>query len=768
MLWDCARTLVVSTLLLVALATLSAAPARAVNASAPGGIEAYLGTLTEAQARAMLLENLKEKAALAPPPDRAAGLLHALDRAEARTRAFLIGIRDRFARAREEARDPGRMLDALGGPQGRGHAAGTLARAAGVILCALAALLFVRRILNAVVRRQCAARSGNTLTRLRIFLARVFFHSVSLGGWFCVYALLMMVFIPDESVERQLANLLFGTLTYAFALEILAQLLLSPGVAQGRVLPLSDSAAGALHTWLVTTTAVVTLLALASLVMERIAAAPDLGAFVHASAGMCAGLLMAGMILWNRRRVNLALQAEKGAQPVLGTVLAEYWQYAALAYALVVGVVWSLRALATEESLARLVLSLFLVPVFVGIDLWCRRLLAFAAEESVPAGEDAAEDGAPVQGAPQGGKSIGALFPIISSTMRLILVLSGVFLMLRIWGVSIPMGWLLARNVMGVLLVVMSALVFWEIVRVQIDRKLREEMALSGIDPDEMDEGGGVGSRTATLLVLLRKFVLTVIVVLGTLSALSSMGVDIAPLIAGAGVFGLAIGFGAQTLVKDIISGVFFLIDDAFRVGDYVEAGSAKGTVEQISLRSMKLRHPRGMVYNVPYGSMKILQNFSRDYIVSKLDFRIRYDADIDKIRKVIKKINKEMQADESFRRILLGDIKSNGVRAMEDSAMILRVKFRTLPGHQFVMHKEVYRRVQEAFRKNGIEFAHRNVTVYLPPEIQALVAREAENAKPATAAAIGGAAAAALLAEEEQALAAAAAKAAQAEGNSE
>src|SRR5690606_36442318 len=154
-------------------------------------------------------------------------------------------------------------------------------------------------------------------------------------------------------------------------------------------------------------------------------------------------------------------------------------------------------------------------------------------------------------------------------------------------------------------------------------------LALSGANLEEMDEGGGAGrSRKATLLVLLRKFLMAVLVIMGTLMALSALGIDIAPLIAGAGVIGLAIGFGAQTLVKDILSGIFFLIDDAFRVGDYVETGSAKGTVERISLRSMRPRHPRGMIYTVPFGGLKILQNFSRDYIITKLDFRIRYDAD--------------------------------------------------------------------------------------------------------------------------------------------
>jgi len=298
--------------------------------------------------------------------------------------------------------------------------------------------------------------------------------------------------------------------------------------------------------------------------------------------------------------------------------------------------------------------------------------------------------------------------------------------------------------------VAVGALLLWEVIRIRIDRKLSEEGSMPG---EEAEEGGGAGgSRSATLLMLLRKFLLCVIVVMGSLIALSSMGVDIGPLIAGAGVIGLAIGFGAQTLVKDIISGVFFLVDDAFRVGDYVEAGAAKGTVEQISLRSMKLRHPRGMVFTIPYGGLKILQNYSRDYIISKLDFRVRYDADIEKIRKIIKRINKELMANEEISKGMLSDIKSMGVRKMEDSAMILRIKFKTIPGHQFLVEKELYRRVQQAFMDNGIEFAHRNVTVYLPPELRTLAGGE-KQLDGATQQAIG-AAAAEVLAEEEERLA--------------
>jgi small-conductance mechanosensitive channel len=297
------------------------------------------------------------------------------------------------------------------------------------------------------------------------------------------------------------------------------------------------------------------------------------------------------------------------------------------------------------------------------------------------------------------------------------------------------------------------------LIKARIDRKLKEEMP----DSDEdMEEGGAGGSRTGTLLMLLRKFVLVVMLVMVSLIILSSIGVNIGPLIAGAGVIGLAIGFGAQTLVKDIISGIFFLIDDAFRVGDFIEVGGTKGSVEHISLRSLRLRNPRGPVHTIPFGSMGTVTNNSRDYIITKLDFRVRYDTDVDKVRKIIKKINIEIENDEEMGPVMLDKIKSQGVRELDDSAMIMRVKFKTIPGEQFVVRREVFRMMKESFRENGIEFAHRNVTVYLPQEENQAAPGDGreenkDTAAPATAPdkkileAAAGAAAAAIQAEEEK-----------------
>ena len=134
------------------------------------------------------------------------------------------------------------------------------------------------------------------------------------------------------------------------------------------------------------------------------------------------------------------------------------------------------------------------------------------------------------------------------------------------------------------------------------------------------------------------------------LIVLSESGVNITPLIAGASVFGLAISFGSQTLVKDIVSGIFYLADDAFRVGEYIDCGKAKGTVEGFTLRSMRLRHQNGQVHTIPFGQLGQITNFSRDWTTMKFNLRFARDTDIEKLRKTVKKIGAEMQEDRSSR----------------------------------------------------------------------------------------------------------------------
>ena len=198
---------------------------------------------------------------------------------------------------------------------------------------------------------------------------------------------------------------------------------------------------------------------------------------------------------------------------------------------------------------------------------------------------------------------------------------------------------------------------------------------------------------------------------------------------------GLAVGFGAQTLVKDIISGVFYLIDDAFRKGEYLDLGTVKGMVENISIRSMQLRHHNGPLNTVPFGEIRQLTNFSRDWVMMKLPLRVTYDTDVEKLRKLVKKLGQDLLQDPELGPKFLQPLKSQGVIQMEDSAMIIRVKFMTRPGDQWTLRNKVFARIRELFEREGIKFAHREVTVRIADREAGGPLSEAEKEAAAAAA---------------------------------
>lgn len=285
--------------------------------------------------------------------------------------------------------------------------------------------------------------------------------------------------------------------------------------------------------------------------------------------------------------------------------------------------------------------------------------------------------------------------------------------MFRFWGVDVAESGTVFHAIWEVFLIAFLAWLAFEAVDIAIDRKIEDEGGYITTTPG--DEGGSGGiSRVTTLLPLLRNFMMIVIITIAGMIALSEMGVDIAPLFASAGVLGLAIGFGAQSLIRDIFSGAFFLFDDAFRIGEYIDLGSVKGTVEKISIRSMQLRHHRGALHTIPFGEINHLTNYSRDWVMMKLPLRVAYDTDVDKVRKIIKNLGKDLMSHPDVGHLFLQPLKSQGVFSMEESAMIVRVKYMTKPGDQFMTRKVVYAEISKLFAENGIEFAHRQVTVHV------------------------------------------------------
>ena len=290
------------------------------------------------------------------------------------------------------------------------------------------------------------------------------------------------------------------------------------------------------------------------------------------------------------------------------------------------------------------------------------------------------------------------------------------------WGVDLldlaesGLGVQAAANLIELLLVVLLAYMVWELVTISIGYWLSFESGAEGHGDAGGGEIGGVGlSRTATVLPILRRTMQVLIVLVSIIMVLDNWGVNIGPILAGAGVIGLAIGFGAQTLVKDIVSGLFFLADDAFRVGEYIDVGGTMGNVEKISLRSLRLRHHRGLVHTIPYGEIPKLSNYSRDWVIMKLRFRVPFDTDVNKVKKIFKNIGKELLDHPELGPDFLQPFKSQGVAEVDDNGIVVRGKFMAKPGKQFMIRKEVYVQVQKAFDEAGIPFARKQVMVHIP-----------------------------------------------------
>ena len=314
---------------------------------------------------------------------------------------------------------------------------------------------------------------------------------------------------------------------------------------------------------------------------------------------------------------------------------------------------------------------------------------------------------------------------LIENAIVTVILIFAIGELARLWGLNFDQegGHPLVNALDSVLIGVYTFLAY-QAVNLYIDKKIIEEggsLDDTPVNPGEGDSEGGVGeSRMATLLPIFRNVFISVLVIVSGAFILSNWGVNVAPLFAGAGVVGLAIGFGAQTLIRDIFSGVFFLVDDAFRKGEYIEVGTVKGVIEKISMRSFQLRHHLGAVHTIPFGEIQQLTNYSRDWVMMKLPLRLTYGTDVEKVRKLVKKLGQELLVHEQIGHLFLQPLKSQGVYAMEDSAMIVRVKFMTRPGDQFVTRKVVYQAIRDLFEKEGINFAHREVTVRLADEVPA------------------------------------------------
>lgn len=225
--------------------------------------------------------------------------------------------------------------------------------------------------------------------------------------------------------------------------------------------------------------------------------------------------------------------------------------------------------------------------------------------------------------------------------------------------------------------------------------------------------GAGVARRAETLGRVVRYLVAMVVGAVATMLVLAEVGVSLAPILGAAGVVGLAVGFGAQSLVKDYFTGFFILLEDQIRSGDVVNIAGIGGLVEDLTLRHVRLRDYDGNVHFVPNGMITSVTNMSRDFAQAVVDVGIAYRENVDEALAVMRDVGAQMRGDPSFVGRILADLEIAGVERLDDSAVVLRCRFKVAPLEQWNVRREYQRRIKAAFDERGIEIPFPHVTLY-------------------------------------------------------
>ncbi len=245
---------------------------------------------------------------------------------------------------------------------------------------------------------------------------------------------------------------------------------------------------------------------------------------------------------------------------------------------------------------------------------------------------------------------------------------------------------------------------------------LRLARKLIGLARDQMGkrvDDTEQAKRVATLVRVLRYVASVTIVIVTGMLILNALGISIAPLLAAAGVAGIAIGFGAQSLVKDYFTGIIMLVENQVRQGDVIEAGGKSGLVEEVTLRFIRLRDYEGNVHYVPNGTISAVTNRSRGFAFSVIDVGIAYREDVDHAIEVMRIVGKSLREDPDLGPTILEDLEIAGVERWADSAVILRSRFKVQPLEQWNVRRAFLQRLKRAFDEHGVEIPYPHLTVY-------------------------------------------------------
>lgn len=574
------------------------------------------------------------------------------------------------------------------GTQGAGSMQANLALGV-VAIGALFALMLVFRLAVRPWRRACIATGLRARGALGLLLPDGAAWTLFAGG---AYLLTTFAFNGQDHQRLLTVAVLAGLVRWRMFVVFL-QITLRPGAPALRLVAMPDRTARQLALLLSVGTLVGILGISVMPVLLRAGLPVPVGQVLVLGQGLLVALACA-----------LALGCYRAADMVYGRTQ-KLWFWLGAASVALVWVVWNLSVVALEFSVfhslvysLRIVLIAYVVHALLDLSaraLWWVRLTQHAVSAA--------------------------------AVLALSIMLAQLWLVERFEVLSVARWEPIRHSLVTASVTLFVGFVAWRYLDLWTEQRLRAASPglAPGIDDDVAAEPA---SRLTTLLPLVRISVGVGILVLVALLALSQLGVNVTTLLAGAGVFGLAISFGSQALVRDIVAGIFFMSDDAFRVGEYIDTGRLKGTVERVTLRSVRLRHQNGQVHTIPFGQLQAITNYSRDWQTVKFNLRVARDSDVDRIRKTVKRVGQEMLQDADLASEFLLPLKLQGVAEITDNALVVRCKFTVRPSNPSVVRREALKRLHRAFAQDQIEFAAGLITVQ-PASLPAQVAGQAAAA---------------------------------------
>jgi len=594
-----------------------------------------------------------------------------------------------------------RIFSALG--QTDLGAIGTLMLDLGLLVVATYGVFFALRFLTERLRRRLrlrATRSGWFAATLTVVVLLVTNLAIVLGAWAAGQALAVGVFGVGGRTAFQHALFLNAFLVVE-VIQAVVRALLSPKEGRLRLLPLGDTAAGMLTGWFRATTSVIA--------FGQLLLVPIFARFVSYNAGLAVSVVVYVVAL--AMMVNLVLRIKVpvgewlsrrlvNAPESAGHLLARAWHIPVLIYLLVlfvVVIIWPGPVLIDMLYATGTILLAFLLGT-VAATLLSRLIMRGV---KLPPGVNSR--------VPLLEQRLNAFVPRALTALRLLVFVVVAAITLDTIGLFSFGQWLesefgarVASATITVALILIVAFGAWLAISSWVDYQI------------EPGRGRPVRARKRTLLILLRNAVTIAVVVFAAMFSLSEIGLDIAPLLASAGVIGLAVGFGAQKLVQDIITGIFIQLEGAMDVGDVVSIAGISGSVERLTIRSASLRDVNGVYHIIPFSAVTTVSNMMRGFAFALSDMSVAYDSDIEAVRQAMVDAFAEVKANPQFKAdIVATELEWMGLERFEASGIVLRGRIKTLPGKQWGVTRAYNAVVKRIFDERGIEIPFPQQTVH-------------------------------------------------------